>query len=279
LGGAVRENWLSFVQTVTDRIEETKNSRGEYPYRWSAETGRAEEYDSFCGAWCLAARAYLLVLTGNTDLLPGCRRSLYHYWKRYVKKMLCYGAPHDTWKAPDQEGILAFAKAARLLHEVSGDPEYLDALRDGLDYEFSWKYCRNTDPGIPPLSEINWSSSGGSVTSVANQCVHPMGNIITDEIHYYWKQTGDSYYLSRLKDTLLWGLQTYNRYDGEYGHGKKGWLSERFDASRVTVQFTYPDGRPSSTWFVYHPWAAGCVLESLTGEVWGETAGEIGGME
>jgi hypothetical protein len=271
IGDTPRQHWLGFAEEVIERIEGTKNRSGEYPYRWSAETGAAEEYDSFCGAWCLAARAYLLVLTGNKDLLPGCRESFRHYRMEYVTKMLCYGAPHDTWKAPDEEGILAFAKAARLLHEYSGDVEFLDGLREALDYEFTWKYCYNTDPGIPPLSGLNWSSSGGSVTSTANQCVHPMGNMIADEILYCWDRTGDAYYRSRLEDTVLWGLQTYNRCFREYGHGKAGWLSERFDASRVTVQFPYPDGKPASTWFVYHPWAAGCILESLSGDLWDRT--------
>lgn len=30
----------------------------------------------------------------------------------------------------------------------------------------------------------------------------------------------------------------------------------------------YPDGSPASTWFVYHPWAAGCALEALSGAAW-----------
>ncbi len=268
LGGREHADWIGFTEQVLTRIEDTKSREGEYPYRWSEETGEALEYDSFCGAWSLAARSYLALLTGNNVLLSGCAESLTHYHESYVKKMLCYGAPHDTWKAVDQEGILAFVKAACLLHRTSGDEAYLTALRDGLDYEFSWKYCLNTNPKIQPLSRIGWSSRGGSVTSVANQCVHPMGNIIADEILYYYRASNDEYYLQRYKDTVLWGLQTYNRYDSEYDHGLKGWLSERFDASPVTSLFTYPDGRPAGTWFVYHPWAAGCILESIAGEGW-----------
>jgi hypothetical protein len=278
LSGRERADWIAFVKKVLAAIEATKNSAGEYPYRWSEKTGKALEYDSFCGAWCLAARAYLLLLTGDEALLSGCEKSLTHYHRSYVKKMHCYGAPHDTWKAVEQEGVLAFAKAACLLHRVTGDGIYLAALKDALDYEFSWKYCLNTEPGLDPLSRLGWSSCGGSVTSAANQCVHPMGNIIADEIlyyythsyytHSYYTHSGDTYYLDRYRDTVRWGLQTYNRFEMEYDHGKKGWLSERFDASRVSAEFSYPDKSPASTWFVYHPWAAGCILESIAGEGW-----------
>jgi hypothetical protein len=200
-------------------------------------------------------------------VLASAKRTLEAYHRR-VREMLCYGAPHDTWKAPDQEGVLGFIKAARLLHKATGNDYYLECLRDGLDYELSWQYCYNTRPGQPPLSRLGWSSCGGSVTSVANQCVHPMGLIVIDDLGWYFEQTGNPYYRDRALDKLHWALQTFNRFDYEYDHGLAGWLSERFDATRVLSIQSYPDGTPASTWFVGHPWAAGCVLEALTGRFW-----------
>ncbi|MFP4377959.1 MAG: hypothetical protein ACLFP4_13030 [Spirochaetales bacterium] len=265
--GAPHPEWLLFAKKVLAAAEPTISESGEYPYIWSVESGRGMEYDALCGAWMTAARAYEYALAGGQNVLASARRTLSAYHV-HVREMLCYGAPHDTWKAPDQEGVLAFIKAARLLHKATGDSYYLECLRDGLDYELTWQYCYNTRPERPPLSTVGWSSAGGSVTSVANQCVHPMGLIVLDDLAWYAEQTGERYYVDRAHDKLLWALQTFNRFDREYDHGLAGWLSERFDATPILSIDNYPDGTPASTWFVAHPWAAGCVLEALTGKLW-----------
>ena len=44
----------------------------------------------------------------------------------------------DTWKAVDEEGNLAFIRGTRLLHEITGEKEYLEDLESGAC--FVW-YC------------------------------------------------------------------------------------------------------------------------------------------
>ena len=136
-------------------------------------------------------------------------------------------------------------------------------MRDALSYEFSFKFCYNVPVQTPPLSEVGWSSCGGSITSTANPHIHPMSSTILGELQYYVDQTGDDYVKSRLEDTLLWGCQTYNTRDGEYGYGKTGWMSERFCYGQGLLVERYPDGSPASTWFALMPWAACSVLEGL----------------
>ena len=80
---------------------------------------------------------------------------------------------------------------------------------------------------------------------------------------YYYELTKDEYVGQRLRDTVLWGCQTYNTYNGEYGYGLKGWMSERFCYSQGLVVEKYPDGTPASTWFALMPWASCSVIEGL----------------
>ena len=68
---------------------------------------------------------------------------------------------------------------------------------------------------------------------------------------------------SRLNDTTGWSLQTFNKYDGELGYGKIGWMSERFCHSEGLLTEHYSDGSVASTWFALMPWACGSILEGL----------------
>lgn len=89
-----------------------------------------------------------------------------------------------------------------------------------------------------------------------------------DELAYYLQQREDGYIRSRLEDIRLWSCQCHATYDGEYGYGRKGWLSERFCHCQGLLKEHYPDGTPASTWFALMPWACGSLLEGLTGTAW-----------
>lgn len=268
LGGCAHPDWLEAVKNTVAVLERQKNTEGEYPYIFSQESGAGLEYDSFGSVWCLAVGAAYARLTGDRTYLDGLCASEQHYYQQYVARAVCYGGPLDTDKAVDSEGVLAYLRAVHDLHRITGDSKYLAHMKDGLDYEFTFKFCYRSPVQIPPLSILGWSSCGGSITSTANPHIHPMSSTVVDELLYYAQQTKDPYVISRLKDTVAWGCQTYNTYDGEYGYGEKGWMSERFCYSQGLVCEHYPDGTPASTWFALMPWASGSILEGLTGDLW-----------
>lgn len=262
------DDWLDFASRVIARTEQTRNSDGEYPYVLSEKTGAGLEYDSFSGAWCMAAAAYHAFLTGDKTHLPGLLRSENWYHDAYIRHQECYGGPLDIDKNIDSEGILAYIRAVRYLHEITGDDALLDHMRDALYYEYTFKFCYNSPIKVPPLSTTGWSSCGGSITSVTNPHIHPMSSSVIDEMHYYLAHAEDGYVRSRLADTIIWSCQCHNTYDGEFGYGKKGWMSERFCHCEGLVKERYPDGTLASTWFALMPWACGSILEGLTGVTW-----------
>jgi hypothetical protein len=266
--GVKRGDWLAYAKAVLERVEGTTNAEGEFPYIFSEKTGAGIEYDSFGGAWCMAALAYYSWLTGDRSRLESLAASEEHYHGAYVTRMECYGAPLDTDKAVDSEGILAYLKALRYLHALSPEQKYLDRMKDALNYEFSFRFCYNSPIQSPPLSRLGWSSSGGTVTSTANPHIHPMGCNLIDEMLYYVGKTGDAYAEERMLDAVAWGRQTYNTFDREYDFGKKGWMSERFCYSEGLLTERYPGGLPASTWFCLMPWASACVIEGLAGDYW-----------
>ena len=264
----IHEGWLKFVKEILMKIEKTKNTDYEYPFILSEKTGAGIEYDSFSGTWCMAALAYYSWLTGDKSYIDSLKKSEKHYYEEYIKRMECYGAPLDTDKATDSEGILAYIKAIRFLHALTDEKQYLEHMRDALCYEFSFKFCYNSPIKVPPLSRIGWSSCGGSVTSIANPHIHPMSSNIVDELLYFVEKSEDKYVKDRMMDVIGWGCQTYNTYDGEFDYGKKGWMSERFCHSEGLVSEKYSDGSPASTWFCLMPWASGSILDGLAGDYW-----------
>ena len=262
------EDWLTFVKLILIKIEKTKNTDDEYPFILSEKTGAGIEYDAFSGTWCMAALAFYCYLTGDRSHLDSLQKSERHYYEVYIKHMECYGGPLDTDKATDSEGILAYIKAIRFLHALTGEKNYLKHMKDAICYEFSFKFCYNSPIKIPPLSRIGWSSCGGSVTSIANPHIHPMSSNIVDELLYFVENCEDKYVRDRMLDTIGWGCQTYNTYDKEFDHGKKGWMSERFCHSQGLLSQEYSDGSLASTWFCLMPWASGSIIDGLAGDYW-----------
>lgn len=268
LAGVAHDDWLDYVRRTVDTFERSRNGADEYPYLFDERTGAGIAYDSFAGAWCMAAGAAWTQLTGDLRHLDGLRRAERRYHDAYVRHMECYGAPLDTSKAVDSEGILAYVKAARLLHAITGDGLYLDHIRDALHYESTFRFCWNTPVSTPPLSHVGWSSCGGSVTSTCNPHIHPMSSNIIGDMAYYLDERDDAYLRSRMEDAVLWSCQTYNTRPGEYDYGDIGWMSERFCYGQGLLHERYPDGSPASTWFALMPWAAGSILDGLTGPYW-----------
>lgn len=266
--GVEHSDWLTFVCGCLHRVLPTQNEQGEFPYLWSSRTGEALEYGSFAGCWCAAAAAYCGRICKDGRFLAAAQRAAHHYHNAYVRRMECFGTPVDTYKAPDSEGILAFVKLCRRLHEATGQEEFLRMLGDGMEYEFTFKFCWNPPIGAQPLKRLGWSACGGSVTSVCNPHIHPMSNAVCDELAYCARATGDDYYAARLQDTVLWALQTYSTHDGEYDFGKTGWMSERFCYSEGLLTERYEDGSLCSTWRCFLPWGAANILEGLCGTIW-----------
>ena len=267
--------WLAFARGIVRRLARERNTDGEYPFVCSEQTGAGLEYDAMGGCWALAAAACYCALTGDREDLDGLLASERHYYRAYVRRMECYGGPLDTDKAVDSEGVLSYLRAVRYLHTVTGAPELLVHMRDALEYEFSFRFGYCVPLHVPPLGRLGWSTSGGSITSVANPHIHPMSCTVTDELLYYAEQTGDAYVRSRARDTVLWGCQTYNTRAGEYDYGRRGWMSERFCYSPGLLVERYPDGSPASTWFALMSWAAASVLEGLTGAAWEAAAAKL----
>ena len=262
--GVAQPGWTKSAAGVLDRVAATQTAEGGFGYTYSEETGAILDGDGFSACWFTPAFVTLHRITGKTRYLDAARRAM-DFYRPHVEAFHVYAGPHDIFKAPDEEGILAWIEAARLLHEVTGEERFLSDLVMGLEYELTWRFVYNVVSEVEPLKSLNWCSTGGSVTSACNVHVHPMGSAITRSMLYAAEKTDDPYFRSRLSDALRWTLTTDLHKAGVEGFGGNGMIGERYCHSDSLLTERFPDGSPASVWFCALAWGQGALLEGLVG--------------
>ncbi|UCE06628.1 MAG: hypothetical protein JSW07_00890 [bacterium] len=272
LDGEDRKSWLSATETVLNTVLRTQRGDGAFGVFFNPENGDAVDYDGFQSCWFVPALALMYKITKQKRYLESAERAIDVYYSWHLKGEL-YNTPMDTHKAVDQEGNLAFIAACRELHELTYDEKYLKYGIVGLNWEFSWKFAYNSVFSNNPLRDLQWSSSGGSITSTHNPSIHQMGNLVAGDMYYFYQLTNDSYLKERLKDTCIWGLNAYNVYDGYLGFGKKGMTTEQFTYTDGVV-LPWPHPWDGGIWEANLPWAGACILLSCAEDIPDEFFGE-----
>src|SRR5439155_9146116 len=161
------------------------------------------DWEGFGGCWFAAALPIAWKLTGKDRYRESARRAL-EYYSKFVRDLACWGTPMDTYKSIDSEGNLAFIRAARLMHQFTGEAKYLKMLKDGANYEYLWRYGFRTRPQCPPLKGSEWNSCGGSITSVSNPHVHPMSVVVNGDLEYLANASHDEYHRQRADEGMAW---------------------------------------------------------------------------
>ena len=262
-GQDVPRNWIHTAVRVLDTAIELQRDDGAFGYVFSSREKRVIDWDGFAGCWFAAALPLAWQLTGHARYRDAAARAL-AYYATFVRDLACWGSPMDTCKSIDSEGNLAFVRAARHLHEFTGDDGCLRMLNDGAHYEYLWRYGFRTRPQCRPLKGSNWNSCGGTITSVSNPHMHPMGVTATDDLEYLARATGDDYHRHRADDGMAWMMNTLELYPDVMGYGRYGVLSERTCPSDGLLIERYADtGGPASTWWSYNAWAAASAMEAI----------------
>lgn len=260
-GEAYPEKWLSRCRQAVDTVISLQREDGAFGVRFSAHERKVIDWEGFAGCLFVPSAMYLYRLTGEEGYLGAAVRAI-RYYRAYVEDLNCYGTPLDTRKSVDQEGNIAFVRGCRMAYEDTGETEFLEAMKAGAEYEYLWRYCYVARPECEPLNR-GWNSCGGSVTSVSNTHMHPMGVMLDTDLRFLARVTGDEYHMQRAEDSTAWIMQCLEMYPDKTGYGRYGILSERWCPSDGLLVERYSDNRPCSTWLTYNLWAAACALEAV----------------
>lgn len=259
----VKKEWLSSSLIALNTIIGLQKNDGNFGYTYSLNEAKILDDEGFAGCWFVPALLLAYQITNQSKYLASAKKGMIFY-HAFVTNLTCFGTPMDTWKSIDEEGNLAFIRGARLLHEITKEEKYLTMLEDGANYEYLWRYCFKAKPEFPPLKDSAWNSCGGSITSVSNPHIHPMGVNITADLFYLYQMTNNPYHLSRAQDGLYWGLQTADLYPKVTGYGQLGVMTERYCPSDGLTIEEYDNHSKSSIWFTFNGWAGVSVLEGLS---------------
>ncbi len=254
--------WHDPALRACDVIIGLQREDGHCGYAYYRDRPEVADWQGFAGCWWAAAFCHAFQLTGRKSYLEAACRAIEAYWPD-VRNRDVRGTPMDTWKANDQEGVLAFIRTARLLFELTDDTRYLAMLQSGAEYEFLWRYIYNTRPDAEPLRSAGWDSCGGSLTSISNPHIHPMGLLIADDLLCLAVHTADNHVRRRLEDGLTWARNCLELFPEKTGYGHFGWTGERYCQSDGLLITKYEDKSPASTELGFNPWAAGAMLEGF----------------
>lgn len=258
----IHSNWLTSSLKVLDTILSLQREDGNYGFSYSCTEKKVEDWDGFAGCWFVGAMAYAYLETKEDKYLDSAKRAM-NYYSKFVHDINVWGTPMDTWKSVDEEGNLAFIRAAHLLHSITKEDIYLQMLEQGAEYEYLWKYCYEAVPEYPPLKGSRFNSCGGNITSISNPHMHPMGLMVATDLYYLYQCTGDTYHLQRYEDTISWAMHILELYPEVTGYGAYGVLTERFCPTDGLIQATYADNQLGSMWFTFNGWAAANTLEGI----------------
>ena len=261
-GKKVPKSWGKIAEKVLDNMASLQLKDGNLGFSYATDRPAITDTHGCIGAWWIPGFAIAARRLNKPEYLKVARRAL-DYYHQFYKLIDVNGASMDTGKSPNEESAHAFIRAARVLHEMTGDDYYLEALRDGIDLECLWRYGYQTNPLFPPLSNSGWNSCGGSVTSVANPCIHPMGIRISDDMRYYAKVTGDQYVYKRWEDGIDWSVTTLSLYPKQTGFGPYGITSERYAQSDGMLYKSSHEKGMSSIWSASHCFGVSAMLEGL----------------
>ena len=261
-GFEVPELWVENSLRSLDTMLKLQHECGHYGYAYYPDKVGVADWEGFAGAWWIPAMCLAYRRTGQQKYLDSAVKAAEIYYTQ-LQTLELWGTPMDTFKGNDEEGNLGFMRGVRLLHELTGDSVYLNMLGFSVEYEYLWRYCYNTFPLEPPLRDSGWNSSGGSITSVSNPHIHPMAMLVASEIKYLYDISGDPHHLSRLKDGLLWAMNSLEIYPEPAGYGRFGWTGERYCPSDGLLIKKFFDGTIASTELGLNLWATAAMLEGF----------------
>lgn len=232
-GGTIPAGWKPSLQKLADAFARLWEKEGQFGQFVDVQTGELCIGGSTAGAVVPAGLALASKTYGNERYLEIAREAARKYHADFVLKGYTTGGPGEILSTPDSESAFALFETYAVLHEVTGEREWLDYAADLLPVCASWAVSYDYRfPAESAMGRIDARSCGSIWASVANK--HSAPGICTwsgDALLKYYRATGDARALELLTD-IAHGLPQYiSRTDRPIGSMPPGGSCERVNLS------------------------------------------------
>ncbi len=232
-GEKVKDSWMEGTRRHADAFTRIWDKYGQFGQFLDVETGDLRIGGSCAGAIVSAGLAMASQTYGNPHYLEVAKENARALYNKYVTKGYTTGGPGEILSAPDSESAFGLFESFMVLHDITGEAEWLKYASELLPICISWTVSYDFDfPKDSPMGKINAHATGSVWASVANK--HSAPGICTwsgNSLMKYYRATGDKRALELLED-IAHGLPQYVCHEkGQIGKMPWGGICERVNLS------------------------------------------------
>lgn len=232
-GEQVKDSWRAGTRRLADAFVRLWDKYGQFGQFVNVETGDLCIGNSCAGAILPAGLALASQTYHNPRYMEVAKESARWFYQNYVKKGYTTGGPGEILSAPDSESAFALFESYTVLHEMTGEKEWLEYAADLLPLCVSWTVSYDFRfPENSAMGKAHAHATGSVWASVANK--HSAPGICTwsgNSLLKYYRATGDKRALDLLAD-IAHGLPQYVcRKECQIGKMPYGGICERVNLS------------------------------------------------
>jgi hypothetical protein len=264
----VKEEWQRMFRRAADALVATWRRCGQLGHRVDFDTGLVVFGGTTGAATAIAGLALASTFFGSPHYLATATAVAAHL-RQFVEQGIFSGAPGDALHAPDSESAFGLLEAYQVLHDATGDSQWLHDARRVADHCFSWVV--SYDYRFPPEStfgRLGMRTCGTVMANAQNKCAVPgICSLSGGSLLRLFRATRDVSYLRLLRDIAHAIPQYMSRSDRPIVDRRPGqplpvlapgWINERVNMGDWEVR-----GRPD------HDIGVG---EVFGGSTWSEVA-------
>jgi len=234
-GIPISKAWLEGMRRTADAFAGLWRSNGQIGQFVDWETGELLRGGTACGAMTPAALATAARLLDESAYMEVAREVARHYVEGPLAAGQMNGGPGDILQAIDSESAFALLESLVILHEHTGESEWLEAAECAAWQCLSWVAAYDFPfPATSLFGRLGMRSAGCVFANVQNK--HGSPGICTlsgDALFKLARTTGDWHYLDFLRVIAHNGTQYISRPDRRIGEPPmpSGFVNERVNTS------------------------------------------------
>lgn len=246
--GLRRERYLTAALEICDFALAKQRSDGCLAKCWN-DDGTISIAEGTVGSFLVMPLAEAYKRTGHAKYLEAAKNIYRFYFNELKNQGFTTAGALDIFSI-DKESSIPLLKGAVMLHEISGEAEWLESSRSAAWYLSTWQYTHTVN--FPPeslLAQSGYDTCGGTIVSTVHQGIDSFALCYIPELYTLWLNTGEERWKDRARAIWYNGCQSVS--DGTLViDGKlrpKGSQDESFQATRQSTM-----GAPSQ-WLVAWP--------------------------